>query len=45
VAARSVWIKARVALDRAVGNLLEKNGITYNDSVVGSLPAAAPTRP
>jgi outer membrane protein len=45
VAARSVWIKARVALDRAVGNLLEKNGITYDESVVGSLPAAAPARP
>jgi outer membrane protein len=45
VAARSVWIKARVALDRAVGDLLEKNGITYDDSVVGSLPAAAVTKP
>ena len=45
VAARSVWIKARVALDRAVGNLLEKNGITYDDSVLGGLPAARPARP
>jgi outer membrane protein len=45
VAARSVWIKARVALDRAVGNLLEKNGITYDESVVGSLPAAAAIKP
>ena len=45
VAARSVWIKARVALDRAVGDLLEKNGITYEESVVGNLPAAASTRP
>jgi outer membrane protein TolC len=45
VAARSVWIKARVALDRALGNLLEKNGITYDESVVASLPASAPTRP
>ncbi|MBV9405112.1 MAG: TolC family protein, partial [Acidobacteriaceae bacterium] len=44
VAARSVWIKARVALDRAVGDLLERNGITYDDSVVGQLPAA-PVRP
>ena len=41
VSARSVWIKARVALDRAVGNLLDKNGITYDDSVVGQLPATA----
>lgn len=39
VAARSVWIKARVALDRALGDLLQKNGITYDESVVGQLPA------
>ncbi len=45
VAARSVWIKARVALDRSIGDLLEKNGITYDESVVGQLPAAAPRRP
>ncbi|MFL6446537.1 MAG: TolC family protein [Bryobacteraceae bacterium] len=41
VSARSVWIKARIALDRAVGNLLDKNGITYDESVVGQLPAGA----
>ena len=41
VASRSVWIKARVALDRAVGSLLEKNGITYSDSVLGELPQNA----
>ena len=40
VAARSVWIKARVALDRAIGTLLEQNHISYDDSVVGRLPAA-----
>ncbi|HTU45884.1 MAG TPA: TolC family protein [Bryobacteraceae bacterium] len=45
VGARSVWIKARVALDRAVGNLLEKNGITYDESVVGALRAVATGRP
>jgi outer membrane protein TolC len=45
VAARSVWIKARVALDRSVGDLLEKNGITYDESVVGALPANATGRP
>ncbi|MBV8831894.1 MAG: TolC family protein [Acidobacteriaceae bacterium] len=39
VAARSVWIKARVALDRAVGDLLEKNGIRYEESLTGQLPA------
>jgi outer membrane protein TolC len=43
VAARSVWIKARIALDRSLGNLLEKNGITYDDSVLGQLPATSPT--
>ncbi len=45
VAARSVWIKARVALDRATGDLLERNGITYDDSLAGDLPAAAPGHP
>ena len=45
VAARSVWIKARVALDRAVGSLLDKNGITYSDSVVGALPNRSPRNP
>ena len=43
VAARSVWIKARVALDRAAGSLLEKNGIMYADSVRANLPDQ-PTR-
>jgi outer membrane protein TolC len=42
VAARSVWVKARIALDRAVGDLLEKNGISYDDSVKGQLPATSP---
>lgn len=45
VAARSVWIKARVALNRAVGDLLEKYGITFDQSVIGNLPASAATRP
>ncbi len=45
VTARSVWIKARVALDRAIGSLLEKNGITYDDSVLGQLPAAPASKP
>jgi outer membrane protein len=45
VAARSVWIKARVALDRAVGDLLEKYGITYDDSVLGALPATRTAHP
>ncbi len=42
VAARSVWIKARVAVDRAVGDLLQKNGITYEESLRGDLPTARP---
>jgi outer membrane protein TolC len=45
VAARSVWIKARVALDRALGDLLEKNGITFDNSVTGELPATATPKP
>lgn len=45
VAARSVWIKARVALDRSVGDLLEKNGITYGDSVSGHVPVSKPAQP
>ncbi len=44
VAARSVWIKARISLDRALGNLLDKNGITYDESVLAQLPATSPTR-
>lgn len=40
VASRSVWVKARIALDRAIGSLLEKNGISYDDSVLGHLPSA-----
>jgi outer membrane protein TolC len=45
VAARSVWIKARVALDRAIGNLLDKNGITFDQSVTGELPATIAPQP
>ena len=45
VAARSVWIKARVALDRSIGNLLERNGITYEDSLKGDLPLHPVSRP
>jgi hypothetical protein len=44
VVARSVWIKARVALDRSIGDLLEKNGIAYDDSVRGDLPLTEPNR-
>lgn len=45
VAARSVWIKARVALDRSVGDLLEKYGITYDASVLEQLPSTPRVEP
>ncbi len=38
VAARSDWMKARLALDRALGNLLEKNNIVFDDAIRGRLP-------
>ena len=37
VAARSDWMKARIALDRA-RNLLEKNNISLDDAIRGKLP-------
>ncbi len=38
VAARSDWMKAGISLDRALGNLLEKNSITIEDAIRGQLP-------
>jgi multidrug efflux pump subunit AcrB len=35
VAARSDWMKARIALDRALGNLLQKNNVMIEDAVRG----------
>jgi outer membrane protein len=35
IVARSNWMKARIALDRALGNLLEKNNITLDDAING----------
>lgn len=37
VAARSDWMKARLSLDRALGNLLEKNSIVFDDAVRGTV--------
>jgi outer membrane protein len=37
VAARSDWMKAQIALDRALGNLLEKNNILLDDAILGQL--------
>jgi outer membrane protein TolC len=34
VAARSVWIKARVALDRSVGDLLNKAGVSLDQAIL-----------
>ena len=33
VAARSDWMKAQIALDRALGNLLQKNNIQIDDAI------------
>jgi outer membrane protein TolC len=38
VAARSDWMKARIALDRSLGDLLEKNNIAIDDAIRGKLP-------
>jgi outer membrane protein len=38
IAARSNWMKARLELDHAVGNLLEKNHIELDDAIKGKLP-------
>ena len=38
VAARSDWEKARITLDRTLGNLLEKNNISLDDAIRGQLP-------
>jgi outer membrane protein len=38
VAARSDWMKAQIALDQSLGNLLEKNSISLDDAIRGKLP-------
>jgi outer membrane protein len=35
VAARSDWMKAQLSLDRALGNLLEKNDVVLKDAIEG----------
>jgi outer membrane protein len=37
VAARSDWMKARIALDRSLGDTLQKNGIITDDAVEGEM--------
>ena len=38
IAARSNWMKARIELDRATGDLLEHNAVELDDVVNGSIP-------
>jgi outer membrane protein len=38
IAARSNWMKAHIELDRALGNLLEKNHVELDDAISGKLP-------
>jgi outer membrane protein TolC len=33
VAARSDWMKAQLSLDRALGDLLEKNNVVFDDVI------------
>jgi len=38
IAARSNYMKARLALDHALGDLLEKNNVQLDDAISGKLP-------
>jgi outer membrane protein TolC len=38
IAARSNWMKARIELDHALGDLLEKNHVELDDAIRGTLP-------
>ena len=38
IAARSNWMKARIELDHALGDLLEKNHVELDDAIAGKLP-------
>jgi outer membrane protein TolC len=38
IAARSNWMKARIGLDRALGDLLEKHHVELDDAIRGKLP-------
>jgi outer membrane protein len=38
IAARSNWKKAQIELDRAMGDLLEKNHVELDDAIRGTLP-------
>jgi outer membrane protein len=45
IAARSNWMKARISLDYALGDLLEKNHVELDDAIRGTLPAGGEVLP
>lgn len=45
VAARSDYMKAQMSLDRALGNLLQKNGVVLDEAIGGHLRPSAPAMP
>lgn len=45
IAARSNWMKARISLDYALGDLLEKNHVELDDAIRGTLPLGGTASP
>jgi outer membrane protein len=45
IAARSNWMKARISLDYALGDLLEKNHVELDDAIRGTLPEGGTVSP
>ncbi len=45
IAARSNWMKARISLDYALGDLLEKNHVELDDAIRGTLPPGGTVSP
>ena len=45
IAARSNWMKARISLDYALGDLLEKNHVELDDAIRGTLPSGGTVPP
>jgi len=45
IAARSNWMKARISLDYALGDLLEKNHVELDDAIRGTLPPGGTVTP
>jgi len=45
IAARSNWMKARISLDYALGDLLEKNHVELDDAIRGTLPVGGTVPP